>query len=77
MCVLCVKEPIRKESGNLSYAPRISEKRIVFFNLFHQPGSKRYCMEWKHIGKENFLGVLVRKEGYADTVLGNDLIPDY
>ena len=28
MCVLSIKVPIRKESGNLSYVPRIFKKNI-------------------------------------------------
>ena len=42
MCVLSIKMPIRKKSGNLSYAPRISNviftrfmyPRVGFFILF-------------------------------------------
>ena len=33
MCVLSIKVPIRKKSGNLSYAPRIYALKIIFNSL--------------------------------------------
>ena len=37
MCVLSIKVPIRKKSGNLSYAPRIyRERKIVSFVEFER-----------------------------------------
>ena len=35
MCVLLINVPIRKKSGNLSYAPRISFRyHFLFFKVF-------------------------------------------
>ena len=43
MCVLSIKVPIRKKSGNLSYAPRISTNNITELNGLIYAGAKLVC----------------------------------
>ena len=46
MCVLSIKVTIRKKSGNLSYAPRISSFRIELSILIQQTIMNDYLLKY-------------------------------